>query len=158
MDICPNCGANVEGLVYHCDCCGAPLKTVAEMFVYHAMTVAAAGDVTNYLKPIVHRLNKSGLESTFAPIHPIILEVFCYPQHMLQELHIRKKVYLSRKKNKAILTEVIPYDAFTEASQHQKEALVRDAVSHGLSCLLKRIGKDSAEEASAWMDRVIYEK
>ena len=33
MDICPNCGANTDGLISYCDCCGCNLKVMQAVFV-----------------------------------------------------------------------------------------------------------------------------
>ena len=57
MKFCPNCGANVEGLIHHCDCCGALLSTTSSFFVWHTFVTEASGDLYVFVKEIFQQFN-----------------------------------------------------------------------------------------------------
>ena len=56
MNFCPNCGANVEGLISWCDCCGAPLVN-DDYIIAHSLYFEEYGDIGRLIDAVVERLN-----------------------------------------------------------------------------------------------------
>lgn len=132
MKNCPNCGANVEGLLYQCDCCGARLSSNNPVFVQYTNTMAETGDLGSYMKNILEKLNDGQIEKLFFPLNTIAFETYCYPEEMVLKFNIRNKNYVSLRKKKAILTRVICYEEFVVMSKCQKMTFLSEVVKEGL--------------------------
>lgn len=120
MKVCPNCGANIEGLLYRCDCCGAMLSNSNSVFVQYTHTMAETGDLGSYMSNILDIINSSRIYEFF-PLDIIAFDIYCYPENMVMKFNIRNKNYVSLRKKKAILTRIICYEEFVTMRRSQKK-------------------------------------
>lgn len=140
MKKCPECGANVEGLLYRCDCCGANLSDRAPFLIQHVRS-AESGDFSDYVNRIVDSLEQSVRREEFAPLSCVVLELYCFPQSMILKFNMHKKHYVSLQREKAILTDVVCADDFALMTREQKEATVAKVIDDDLLWLRRRLHK-----------------
>lgn len=151
---CPNCGANIEGLLYRCDCCGAMLSNSDPVFVQYAHTMAETGDVASYMKDILDKINSARIDKFF-PLDIIAFEIYCYPKDMVMKFNIRNKNYVSLRKKKAILTRIICYEEFATMRRSQKKAFLSKFVKECLLELCGRINKQDVEKIGIEIDAIL---
>ena len=133
MKKCKYCGANVEGLVNRCDCCGAPLKQ--DKLVWQSKVTAHTGDLPKYLKSVFEKIDDKELDKIFPSLNIIIFEFFCWPEDMIAELNVKNKIFFRRMKKQAVVTTVIPFDDFVGQSNAAKEQLVKSVVKRRMKDL-----------------------
>ncbi len=156
MKNCPNCGANVEGLISRCDCCGAMLAQIRPVFVQYINTVASAGTLSVYMKRILDKLNFSGIERFFPQFHTIAFEIYCYPKDMLQEYDIHSKNYVSLRRKKAIITRIVFYREFLSMNGDEIMAQLSELVIRELLNLRIKMSNSGAEELEVTLRRLLH--
>lgn len=124
MKYCPRCHANVEGLVHHCDCCGALLSVNRDFFIWHAFTMSASGDLPDHLKEFFSKANSCNSEGTAANLREIVFDVYCYPAQMLRELKIRERMYYSKGNQKLFIKTVLCYEPYLLKGKTGKQEMV----------------------------------
>ena len=133
--LCPECGANVEGLIHHCDCCGTLLNPVKTMF--HTMVYEAGPffDIAQHLGVIFDKLDKISPEPYSNVLDRIVFDFWCFP--------IKKKTgvsyYPSRKQ--VIVTIEIDADEYLYGTKEEKLALLTREVKEKMDILHKRLIK-----------------
>ena len=110
MDICPNCGANTEGLTNYCDCCGYNLINTKYVFVARVHEHIGAYDVGAVIMDSVKKLNFYLTNELFLDIDRIVIQSYCYPSHLISEMRLRNQTRIYKKKREAIITIVFPYE------------------------------------------------
>lgn len=138
MKFCPNCGANIEGLISWCDCCGAPLEN-DDYIILHAHDFQESGDIANIINAVVARLNQKELHTAIPSIAAIELETYCYPSALVKELNLRNRSRFSKKTNRATITIVFDYELYVNKTAREKEAYVEQTILSALSAFLKKI-------------------
>lgn len=128
MRLCPNCGANIDGLVGWCDCCGMALLQ-NEYIVLFEHDYIEAGDIGKYLNDAVANLNKLGLERFSPSFSRIELITYCYPVQLVRELNLTSRFRLSRKARRATVTVVFNYEVYTKLSPAEKATYVNHTVN-----------------------------
>ena len=76
---CPNCGADVEGLIHHCDCCGELLYPTQTLFSYMVYEAGPFFDIQLYLNMIFDKLAEVPVEPYQEDIRKIEFDFWCYP-------------------------------------------------------------------------------
>ena len=95
MKNCPGCGANVEGLTHHCDCCGALLSTTTSFFIWHTFVTEASGDLYVFMKEIFQKFDGIDYSQHSDILQMIEINVFCYPKSIIIEQGIKNRLYFS---------------------------------------------------------------
>ena len=90
--LCPKCGANVEGLIEWCDCCGAKLHPKNTLFSRMVYCTGAFFDIDIYLNQIFDKLNNICPDSYADVLQRIEFDFWCFP--------IKKKTGVSPHKFK----------------------------------------------------------
>jgi hypothetical protein len=155
MKKCQNCGANIEGLLYQCDCCGASLSNTAPVFVQYLHTVAGTGDLADYLKKTLDALNSSDVCTLFFPLETIAFEIHCFPENMVCEFHIKNKNYISIRQKRAILTRLVCYETFVCATQKEKMSIIAGIIKEGLIFLCNKLNMNNVEKSIAEIDHLL---
>ena len=137
MKLCPNCGANIEGLVGWCDCCGAPLVN-DDYIILHAHDFQESGDIYKIINAVVTRLNQKKLHIAIPSIAAIELVTYCYPSALVKELNLRNRSYFSKKTNRATITIVFDYELYVKKTASEKENYVEQTILSALSDFLKK--------------------
>lgn len=154
MKECQNCGANIEELLYRCDCCGAMLSNENPLFVQYSHTMAETGDLSSYMKDILDSLNASQLEKFFQ-LNRIAFEMYCYPKDMILKFGIKTKNYVSLRQEKAILTRVICYEEFVTMSSCQKRAILSEVIKNSLLELCNKINKQDMKKLKIKIEAIL---
>lgn len=140
MKYCPNCGANVEGLVNHCDCCGAQLGSLPYLR-WNGCTVSSVGDVSDHLKIIFDDANLAIANTNLDGLPPIVFTVFCYPPEMIENFNMRDHFYYSRSKKLICVIVIIPYDEFLHSDRDKKRELVKQTICSSFKKIIKSYRK-----------------
>lgn len=142
MKYCPNCQADVEGLLYYCDCCGGLLDPPPKRFfkcgIYELPQClgfsALVYEMEDAIQPETPDKYKEFLEW-------VGISMVCYPKWMLEDGNIKNKLYYSAKKKYAGLTIVVDFEGFMKASPEEKSKIVARALLEGIKLLEVRLLK-----------------
>ena len=133
--LCPKCGANVEGLVEWCDCCGAALHPKKTLFSWMTYSTGAFFDIGLYLGEIFDKLDQIPPEPYADYLERIEFDFWCFP--------IDKKpgvaYYASRKQ--AIVTIAVDADAYLWGTKEEKRGLLLREIKQKLKLLQGRLEK-----------------
>ena len=139
MKNCPGCGANVEGLTHHCDCCGALLSTTTSFFIWHTFVTEASGDLYVFMKEIFQKFDGIDYSQHSDILQMIEINVFCYPKSIIIEQGIKNRLYFSTARKKLRLTVVLNYDAYICRSKDEKKEMLRSELKAGFMRIRNRI-------------------
>lgn len=117
MDICPNCGANTDGLISYCDCCGCKLNVMQAVFVARIHEYVGTSDVGTVIMDSVKKLNGIITNEMLLDIDKIIIQSYCYPSHLIAEMCLRNQTRIYKKKREAVITILFPYEEQDASSQ-----------------------------------------
>lgn len=130
---CPNCGANVEGLVHHCDCCGELLYSTKSLFSYMVYEAGPFFDIQLYLNAIFDKLGEVPVEQHQEYLSIIEFDFWCYP--------IKKKTgvayYPSRKQ--VIVTIRLDNSDYLFCSKREKMIQLVDEMQCKMDLLQVRL-------------------
>ena len=133
--LCPKCGANVEGLIERCDCCGAALSTKKTLFSRMIYSTDAFFDIGEFINMIFDRLDDISPEPYADSLQKIEFDFWCFP--------IKKKTgvsyYVSRKQ--AIITIEVDADKYLYSTKAQKLDLLTREVKEKMDMLHQRLVK-----------------
>ena len=146
MKYCPKCQANVEGLLYRCDCCGASLeqekKRLFKCVIYELPQCLGFSDITRELIDAIQPQN-IGEYGDF--LECIGISVICYPEWMLESGNIKNRVRYSKEKKYMSLTVTVDFDSFVKAAaerdNNKKYSLVANTLLSGIYSIQKRLSK-----------------
>ena len=157
MKLCPQCQANVEGLIGHCDCCGASLDTRTYMFSCGVHDVPECLGFSSLAFQLTEELEPEDTARFADFLEKVVIELFCYPEAMVIDNNIKNDVYYSAAKKFARVTAVVSYWDFVFADQDKKAGLVARAIHQGIHSLQARLCKKnvSIAEITANADRVL---
>ena len=133
--LCPNCGANVEGLTTWCDCCGAQLHPKNTLFSRMVYRTGVVFDIEQYLNPIFDKLDNIPPEPCADIIRHIEFDFWCYP--------IEKKPgvsYYASRKQAIVTIEVDAYE-YIYGTKEEKLALLTGEVKEKMAVLCQRLAK-----------------
>ena len=144
MKNCPKCGADVEGLIHHCDCCGAllnPKKLFFRAFIYELPQCLG---LSSLVFGMAEAMNPPFLESYKDFLEMVGIEVICYPDTLRTECPSPQKAvqvrYYAAKKFASVRC-YIDFDDFVYGSREEKADLVAAAFKAGLDMLQCRMKK-----------------
>lgn len=144
MDYCPKCHANVEGLLYRCDCCGASLEPPKKHFfacgIYELPQCLGFSSITrellSYLQPETPEKYESFLRE-------VGIKMVCYPESILTDGNIKTRVQYSFKKKQARMTLIVDYDDFITSDSEEKKEIIANVLLHGIHLLQARLHKSN---------------
>jgi len=162
MKWCPECGADVEGLLYCCDCCGASLEEKKKRFftcgVYELPQCfgfsSLAYEMLNALQPENPEKYETFLEE-------VGIRMICYPESILADGNLKNRLRYSQKKKYAGLTITVNFNEFVYADREEKASLVATALLQGIHLLQTRLSKsklsidDIVAQAELLLDKYI---
>ena len=142
MKWCPECGADVEGLLYRCDCCGASLEEQKKRFftcgVYELPQCFGFSSLTYEMIDILQPEHPENYESF---LEEVGIRMICYPESILVDGNIKNLVKYSEKKKYARLTITVNFNEFVYADREEKANLVATALLQGIHMLQARLYK-----------------
>ena len=142
MKWCPECGADVEGLLYRCDCCGASLEERKKRFftcgVYELPQCFGFSTLTYEM---IDALQPENPEKYEAFIEEVGIRMICYPPSILADGNIRNRLYYSQKRKFASLTITVDYKRFIFADMEEKASMVATALLQGVHSLQTKLKK-----------------
>lgn len=127
IKICKHCGANIEGLIHHCDCCGALIHPTRSLFY---CTVYGTGIE---LCGIPDKLDLIDGEPYADVLQRIDIDIWCFSP--------KKKTgaayYPSRKQ--AIITVELDIESYVRGTKEEKHALLAREIQEKMNILRERI-------------------
>ena len=145
MKYCPNCSANVEGLINHCDCCGAPLDTRIHFFKWGTVEFAFDfGDCVNKIMSEIESIDTSEYHEFLSQISFLF---YCFPKSTAENGNIKNRVYYSASRKFAGITILVDYGEYVYDNQNHKTyrpfkeriELVAISISRGIHSLQARL-------------------
>ena len=140
MKLCPNCGANVEGLIHHCDCC-LTLLNPPEKKLWYANTFEVAFDFHTYVHSVVNKMETIKDIVYWEYFEAIYLDMYCYPTGMVQYLKLKHFVRCSLLQKRVDMRILVDYDAFVQSDKDAKRRMVETAILDSHEVLEKRLEK-----------------
>ena len=154
QSVCPNCGANMEGLVQHCDCCGAVLDRKKAFLFFSAVAWrSAAAVIMELLHPVetvfAQRYGKTSFSEALDQIGILPL---CFPEEMHREPDIAKeRRYVTLKKRYADLRLHISYEKLIAGNQEERLLLCAENIASAATYIRK---KDRSFREKAFLNAV----
>ena len=142
MKYCSKCKANVEGLVYRCDCCGALLEQQKRFFTCSVYELPQCLEFSAITREMVNGLQPKNVEKYEDFLDGVGIRMICYPEWMLTDGNIKKQVRYSSKKKYVQMTVVVNYNDYIDADRKGKANLVATAILQGIHLLQMRLDKD----------------
>jgi len=141
MKICPKCGANVDGLIDRCDCCGSSLEATKNFFVCALFELPQCLMFSTIARKMILEIQPSNslYYSTF--LEQVGFSLICYPKSMLLAENIKQRIVFYKKEKYASLTLLIDFNEYVSSYNFYKEHLVANAIIQGLQMLEKRLNK-----------------
>ena len=133
--LCPKCGANVEGLVEWCDCCGAALDPKKTLFSWMTYSTGAFFDIGLYLGEIFEKLDQIPPEPYADYLERIEFDFWCYP------IDKRSGVTYYASRKHAIVTIEVDPEEYLWGTKEEKRALLLREVKEKLRLLQGRLEK-----------------
>lgn len=162
MRYCPKCQANVEGLIFRCDCCGTSLEEKKKRFftcgVYELPQCLDFSSLTYEMVDLLQPENPEKYEDF---LEEVGIRMICYPQSILADGNIKNQLYYSQKKKHARLTITVNFNEFVHADRGEKASLVATALLRGVYLLQTRLQKyklsidDIVTQANASLNKYI---
>ena len=141
MKYCPNCQANVEGLIHHCDCCGALLNEQQQKSFWAWQSFEMAYDFHTYVNLSMKKIESIEKLEYKPYFEEIYIGFFCYPAPILEYLKIKKNVRCSLVKKNVNITVVVNYNEFVNSNQEKKQKLVENSILEAIEKMELRLLK-----------------
>ena len=142
MKLCPECGADVEGLLYRCDCCGASLEEEKKRFFTCAIyELPQCFGFASLIYEMIDALQPDNPEKYETFLEEVGIRMICYPESLLVDGNIKNRLQYSQKKKYAGLTITVNFNDFVYADNAEKANLVATALQHGIHLLQTRLHK-----------------
>lgn len=133
--LCPKCGANVEGLIKWCDCCGAELNPKKTMFSWMIYSTDAFFDMGQYTDQIFDKLVNIPPEPYAEVLQRIEFDFWCFPTWK------KAGVYYYASRKQAIVTIEVDGDAYIYGTKEEKLALLIGEVKEKMDMLRQQLTK-----------------
>lgn len=141
MELCSKCGANIEGLVNHCDCCGAPIVMHDDFISWHTFVMQASGDLSFFANKLFLRVVPPNIPLHLEKVRKIEFELYCYPQDIICSERLSTGVYYSKVKGKVRVRVIVDYDVYVSKTTQMRKIMVADAIMQGICLIKKRLAK-----------------
>ena len=142
MKYCPNCHANVEGLIYHCDCCGALFEQKKHFFICGIYELPQCLGFASLTREMIDALQPENPKKYEEFIQEVVIQMICYPESILADGNIKNRLYYSSKKKQAKITIIVDYKDFISADTQKKSSLIANSLLKNLHLLQKRLQKN----------------
>lgn len=139
MKFCPKCHANIDGLVHHCDCCGAILDTRPHFFVWHSWEFP--GDFSFLVTKMMDEVELIETTSYEDFLKNISFDFYCYPEALAVSENLKNRVYYSPARKFARITIVVDYNHFVSVEKKERTRLIAHAIMQGMYLLQMRLHK-----------------
>lgn len=141
MKFCTRCGANIEGLVRHCDCCGAPIVLQDELVFWNTFMTQASGDLAFWTNQLFQKVISRTHFSHFDNLSKIKFELYCYPTEIITSENLKSRVYHSKTKKEFRVRIVMNYGEYTLATPQKRKTLVADSIVQGIYLIKNKLPK-----------------
>lgn len=138
MQLCPNCQADITGLIHHCDCCGAPIHQKESFFRWHAFMTADCGDLMVYTREIFDKLEQISDKEVRDDLKSVIFDIFCYPPEMCKELKLSPSIRYSRKQQALRLRLIVNYSEYITGDPSAKRSYIVRTIQSGIDTIRHR--------------------
>lgn len=162
MRYCPKCGADVEGLLYRCDCCGASLEeTKKRFFTCGVYELPQCFGFSSLTYGMIDALQPANPEKYEGFLEEVGIRMICYPESILADGNIKNRLQYSHNKRYARLTITVNFNEFVYADREGKANIVATALLQGIRLLQRRLEKsklsidDIVEQAEMLLNRYI---
>ena len=142
MKICPKCQANVEGLIFRCDCCGASLEQKKHFFTCSVYELPQCLGFSKLTRKMIDALQPANHEAYENFLVEVGIRMVCYPESILEDGNIKIRLYYSPKKKLASMTITVNYNDFVKADRKEKGSLIANALLQGVHLLQIRLHKN----------------
>ena len=152
--LCPKCGANVEGLIERCDCCGASLQPNLKSFLFFSTESkgSVATQIIRILNPVETYFTQKYRGRKFSEnLDDIAIIPVCIPEDMIQDGCLKERRYVSLKKRYADIRLHISYDAFIKGDQSARIGLCAKNIAEAVSYIKK---KDKTFDAEQFLNAI----
>lgn len=143
MKYCPECQANVEGLIEHCDCCGASLKPKTKrFFVCGIFELPQCLYFSSLIYEMLDAIQPKNPEKYKTYLEQVGIRMVCYPEWILDDGNIKNRLRYYKNDKYASLTVIVDYREFVMADKDKKAYLVANALLQGILLLQARLHRD----------------
>ena len=139
MKSCPKCGANVEGLLYWCDCCLAPLVTTPRLFSCLTFDLPGCYNFGEIANEITDKLNKCSSGWKIKYLQNVGFVLICLPNAMVQDMKISDSVRYYAKTASAKLNVVVNFNEYISATPEQRRSMIATQMYAALKLLQERL-------------------
>ena len=139
MKLCPKCKSNVEGLIHHCDCCGAVLDAKTRLITCGVYDLPACLDFGELSFKMIDEIEPKDISRY--DIKEILFKIVCWPKSLLESLNVKEGVYFSPQKKKSRVSVLVDYEIFIHSNKKSKELLVATAIHRGIYLLSNKLNK-----------------
>lgn len=144
LKTCPNCGANVEGLIHHCDCC-SELLYPEKRFLTWLIWEFPCGFTHVFEQGLIPKLKKFKGDQYSSFLDHIFFDLYCYPKFVIEGQKIRSGVRYYALKKDATVKVVIEATEFANSDVDKKSELIAKSMYEGLQILNSRLHKHKHE-------------
>ena len=152
--VCPNCGANVEGLLHRCDCGGADLAP-EKPFLFFSVVAwrTSAMLIMDILRPVERAfIQRYGMNSYSEALDQIAIIPLCFPEEIHQDPEIeRERQYVTLKNRYADLRLHISYESLIRGGQEERLRLCAENIASAAEYVHR---KDKTFQKNAFLDAV----
>ena len=142
MKYCPKCQANVEGLLYWCDCCGEELEHKKQFFLCSIYELPQCLGFSALTQEMIAAIQPATPEKYESYVKEIGIQMVCYPEAILADGNIKNRLFYSQKKKYASITITVNFNDFISADIQGKGNLIAKALLQGVRLLQKRLQKN----------------
>lgn len=142
MNFCPKCGADVEGLIYRCDLCGALLNPRVTLFRSVDYTLPACLGFSSLSESMLEALEPDDPANYSSFLEKIEFDLYCWPESLIRSEKVRNRVWYSAKQKFARVSAVVDINDYVYGDKNEKASLIAEALLHGILSLHARLQKD----------------
>ena len=141
MKCCPNCGANVEGLLYWCDCCLSPLHPKKQFVGCAIYDLPQCLGFASLIREITDAIQPENPDQYSEFLDEYVIGMYCLPKGMLENFKIKEYLSYWPSKKYGSMKIIVDYDEYIHADKKGKARLVADGLLRALCALESRLQK-----------------
>lgn len=145
MRYCPECGANVEGVVLYCDCCGAELGRDKKFVVCAIFQMPECLHFDSITRKIIKDLQPINSAQYTEILSRIEISLICYPSSILSNENIKETLRYHKKQKCVGMTLLTNYSDFIVADISEKTKLIATTIRHGIDLLDQRMKQNNLD-------------
>jgi len=139
MKYCPNCGADVEGLLHRCDLCYAILDPVYHFWGNAQYTLPQCRYFSQIVREILKVIEPPDVSKHVEYLNLAIFGLVCYTPNMSEHMNIKENVRYYPSKKLATMTAIIDVREYMYATRKEKEKLIANAMHRSILMLDERM-------------------